>query len=126
MRRSRATLLNALDQSPTYGCRRIPLLSRVLKFSAASSPHQNCNKFTLDIQPVIPISISKDWNRILRTILPVVSQHDLVRKKLEPFHKHRVRSRTHAWAREGKKDARWNPNQPEQTRPRRRLAAVQG
>src|SRR5438045_1275128 len=34
-------------------------------------------KFTLNIQPVIPISISKDWNLILRTILPVVSQHDL-------------------------------------------------
>ena len=89
-------------------------------------PSHNGYKFTLNIQPVIPISITKDWNRILRTILPVVSQHDLVRKKLEPFHKHRVRSRTHAWAREGKKDARWNPNQPEQTRPRRRLAAVQG
>ena len=34
-------------------------------------------KFTLNIQPVIPISITKDWNLILRTILPVVSQHDL-------------------------------------------------
>src|SRR5436190_8649362 len=34
-------------------------------------------KLTLNIQPVIPISISKDWNVIVRTILPVVSQHDL-------------------------------------------------
>ena len=34
-------------------------------------------KFTLNIQPVIPISIGKDWNLILRTILPIVSQHDL-------------------------------------------------
>jgi hypothetical protein len=34
-------------------------------------------KFTLNIQPVIPISISKDWNLIVRTILPIVSQHDL-------------------------------------------------
>ena len=34
-------------------------------------------KFTLNIQPVIPISISKDWNLILRTIFPIVSQHDL-------------------------------------------------
>ena len=34
-------------------------------------------KFTLNIQPVIPISISKDWNLIIRTILPIVSQHDL-------------------------------------------------
>jgi hypothetical protein len=34
-------------------------------------------KFTLNIQPVVPISISKDWNLIVRTILPIVSQHDL-------------------------------------------------
>jgi len=40
-------------------------------------PSHNGYKFTLNIQPVIPISISKDWNLILRTILPVVSQHDL-------------------------------------------------
>src|SRR5438477_5807379 len=40
-------------------------------------PSGNGYKFTLNIQPVIPISISKDWNLILRTILPVVSQHDL-------------------------------------------------
>jgi hypothetical protein len=40
-------------------------------------PSHNGYKFTLNIQPVIPISISKDWNLIVRTILPVVSQHDL-------------------------------------------------
>ena len=40
-------------------------------------PSHNGYKFTLNIQPVIPISISKDWNLILRTIFPIVSQHDL-------------------------------------------------
>src|SRR5216110_1014112 len=40
-------------------------------------PTHNGYKFTLNIQPVIPISISKDWNLILRTIVPVVAQHDL-------------------------------------------------
>src|SRR5438067_1749918 len=40
-------------------------------------PSHNGYKFTLNIQPVIPISISKDWNLILRTIVPVVAQHDL-------------------------------------------------
>ena len=29
-------------------------------------------KYTLNIQPVIPISISKDWNLITRTIVPVI------------------------------------------------------
>jgi hypothetical protein len=40
-------------------------------------PSGNGYKFTLNIQPVVPISISKDWNLIVRTILPIVSQHDL-------------------------------------------------
>jgi hypothetical protein len=40
-------------------------------------PTGNGYKFTLNIQPVVPISISKDWNVIIRTILPIVSQHDL-------------------------------------------------
>jgi hypothetical protein len=35
------------------------------------------DKFTLNIQPVIPISLNKDWNLILRTILPVISQNDV-------------------------------------------------
>ena len=40
-------------------------------------PTGNGYKFTLNIQPVIPLSISRDWNLILRTIFPIVSQHDL-------------------------------------------------
>src|SRR6184192_1210993 len=40
-------------------------------------PSGNGYKFTLNIQPVIPISISKDWSLILRTIVPIVSQPDL-------------------------------------------------
>ena len=35
------------------------------------------SRFTLNIQPVVPLSISKDWNLIVRTILPIVSQHDV-------------------------------------------------
>lgn len=34
-------------------------------------------KYTLNIQPVIPLSISKDWNLIVRTILPVIDQTDV-------------------------------------------------
>jgi hypothetical protein len=32
----------------------------------------NAMKFTADIQPVIPVSISEDWNVVIRTILPVI------------------------------------------------------
>ena len=31
----------------------------------------------LNVQPVIPISISDDWNMISRTILPIVDQNDV-------------------------------------------------
>ena len=34
-------------------------------------------KYTLNIQPVVPITLTDDWNLISRTILPVVSQRDI-------------------------------------------------
>jgi hypothetical protein len=36
------------------------------------------SRFTLNIQPVIPISISDDWNVISRTIMPVIYQSDVI------------------------------------------------
>ena len=42
-------------------------------------------KFTLNIQPVIPISLNENWNLILRTIVPVISQHDLFYVNVPPF-----------------------------------------
>ena len=35
-------------------------------------------KYTLNVQPVIPIKLSEDWNLISRTILPVIEQDDVV------------------------------------------------
>lgn len=40
-------------------------------------PDDAGNRTQLKIQPVIPVSISEDWNMISRTILPIVSQHDI-------------------------------------------------
>jgi hypothetical protein len=34
-------------------------------------------RFTLNIQPVIPVALSEDWNLISRTIVPLVSQDDV-------------------------------------------------
>lgn len=31
----------------------------------------------VNIQPVVPITLNDDWNLILRTILPVITQHDI-------------------------------------------------
>jgi hypothetical protein len=37
----------------------------------------NGTRTTLDIQPVIPMSISEDWNLITRVIVPLTTQHDV-------------------------------------------------
>lgn len=37
---------------------------------------EEINRLTLNIQPVVPINLSKDWNLISRTILPVIHQND--------------------------------------------------
>ncbi len=37
----------------------------------------NGNRFLMNLQPVIPMSISEDWNLIGRLIMPVISQNDV-------------------------------------------------
>jgi len=41
-------------------------------------PQETGHKSYLNIQPVIPFSLSENWNLISRTILPVISQQDVV------------------------------------------------
>src|SRR4051812_11053720 len=38
---------------------------------------RDANKWTLNIQPVIPITLNEDWNLIVRTIVPVVYQDSI-------------------------------------------------
>ena len=40
-------------------------------------PTKGGRRFTMNIQPVIPVGISEDWNLISRTILPVMNQEDV-------------------------------------------------
>ena len=40
-------------------------------------PAEDGTKTTLNFQPVIPVSISEDWNMISRTIVPVITQNDI-------------------------------------------------
>jgi hypothetical protein len=35
------------------------------------------HRHTINVQPVIPVSISEDWNLISRTIVPIISQENL-------------------------------------------------
>jgi len=41
-------------------------------------PNDDGFRYVLNIQPVIPFSINDDWNLIIRTIVPVVYQDDIV------------------------------------------------
>ena len=43
----------------------------------------------LNIQPVVPLSIGKDWNLIGRTILPIISQHDVFYDPILPVTQNR-------------------------------------
>lgn len=40
---------------------------------------------TLNIQPVIPITLNEDWNLISRTILPIIWQNDIAGPSGEQF-----------------------------------------
>lgn len=40
-------------------------------------PKDDGHRHTLNLQPVIPFSISQDWNLISRTVLPLMDQHDI-------------------------------------------------
>jgi hypothetical protein len=40
-------------------------------------PARDGDRFTMNVQPVVPISLNDDWNVISRTILPVVHQSDI-------------------------------------------------
>lgn len=46
-------------------------------YDSGFGPDGDGDKWVLNIQPVVPISIGEKWNLISRTILPVVSQSDL-------------------------------------------------
>ncbi len=40
-------------------------------------PRDKGERFTLNVQPVIPLSLNKDWNVISRTIVPIIHQDDI-------------------------------------------------
>ncbi|MBZ2168158.1 transporter [Marinobacter sp. F4216] len=46
-------------------------------FDRNIGPGDRGDRFTLNVQPVIPFSLNEDWNLISRTILPVVDQSDI-------------------------------------------------
>ncbi len=62
--------LAKLAQNPVGNLISVPFQNNVNLNDGPQKATQN----VLNVQPVIPIEISKDWNIITRTILPVISQ----------------------------------------------------
>ena len=47
-------------------------------FDFGLGPNESGFRYTMNFQPVIPITLSKDWNLISRTIIPVIHQSDVI------------------------------------------------
>ena len=61
-------------QNPVASLISFPLQNN---FDFRIGPSDEGWRYTLNIQPVIPISIGSDWNLIVRTIIPYVHQEDV-------------------------------------------------
>lgn len=48
-------------------------------------PLDKGTQFKLNFQPVVPLQLNKDWNLIIRTIVPVISQEDVLVGPLPSF-----------------------------------------
>ena len=48
-----------------------------LNYDTDIGPDDDGERWTLNIQPVIPFGLNDDWNLISRTILPLVDQRDI-------------------------------------------------
>ena len=81
---SMALLFGAVASQAEMSAEELAKLAQNPVGNLISLPFQNNTNFSvgpysgtqnvLNIQPVIPISVNKDWNVITRTILPVISQ----------------------------------------------------
>ena len=48
-----------------------------LNYDQNIGPADDGDRWTLNVQPVVPVELNDDWNLISRTILPLVSQSDI-------------------------------------------------
>lgn len=62
-------------QNPVAALISVPFQSN---FEFGGGPDGDGFRYLLNFQPVIPISISKDWNVISRTVVPFISQKDMI------------------------------------------------
>jgi hypothetical protein len=69
-----ATELAKKTQNPVADLISVPFQNNFF-FNTGS---KNATVYVLDVEPVIPINLSKDWNLITRTIIPIINQPSLL------------------------------------------------
>ena len=62
-------------QNPIAALISVPFISN---FDFGGGPDGKGFRYRLNFQPVIPVSISENWNLISRTIAPFISQRDMI------------------------------------------------
>jgi hypothetical protein len=62
-------------QNPIASLISVPLQHN---FDFGIGPRDDGFRYTLNVQPVIPLSLSADWNLISRTIFPIIHQDDVL------------------------------------------------
>jgi hypothetical protein len=89
---ARATAITAEEDEATELAKKLtnPVASLIsVPFQANEDFHMGQTdkgyKFTLNFQPVVPISLGHNWNLIVRTILPYISQHDVYYQPVSRF-----------------------------------------
>jgi len=73
------SLANQL-QNPVASLISVPFQSN---WDFGMGPTGNGSRYLLNMQPVIPFSLNEDWNLISRTIVPFVSQQDVVGNSMQ-------------------------------------------
>jgi len=64
-------------QNPVAALISVPLQNN---FEFNGGPKNDGFRYQLNLHPVVPFSLNEDWNLISRTILPFISQEDMVAK----------------------------------------------
>lgn len=62
-------------QNPVANIISVPFQSN---FDFGGGPQDDGFRYTLNVQPIIPLSLNNDWNMITRTIIPFVHQDKMV------------------------------------------------
>ncbi len=66
-------------QNPVADLISLPLQNNLnFGYGAKAAPHSSSTQYVLNIQPVVPVTVTEGWNLITRPIIPVIRQPDLI------------------------------------------------